>query len=592
MPPNSPIAAALEEIAGRTVPSASDAPLPEPPPDQPGPKRRWLKRERTTLEPSDEGYLELDQVEELLMSSALDYITGPHPHVLLLAVDPGGGKTRAGVKLAEDLAAAGKRVLYLGPQHRFFADLQTLARRPGWWYEWLGHQEGDEATGRPETCRHAGAMERWVQRGYQGIDFCKNAKICGWDYIRDHCAWHAQARSKPRIVFAQHAHLFGLPDLDDFDLIIGDENPMAAVMGSQGPGGNWTIPARFIAPPNMDLQEPFTEIVHRLAMLATSQTRAEGPDLLSLLGGHEAVWEACSSYHEPISQRLMSTPDLRNAEGVEAVPYGHLLVLGHLLWKEADARLMEKAYPHRVYIANEKLHLLMRRYAHKDTLTKPLIWLDATASQRIYEAIFTPRPVQIVTARVRHQGRIFQVWQRANGKSSLLNRPSEDEDVEPTERAEQTKMLIQHIITRHGYTNPAYVTFKGLQEYFGERTVNFSDVGTNTIQDCDALFAVGTPQPERHRAPGAHALLGADGGLQDRLDARGPYLSRTFRLGRESACFGVLDRQETSGGALAAARGQDHPGRPPGAPAAAQGRHLAPDQHPARRRNEQSHPGA
>lgn len=432
------------------------------------------------------------------MSAMRKHVQGNNPAILLLSPPPGSGKTRASVRFAEQVAAGGQRVLFLGPSHRFFADILAMASRPGWWYEWQGHHAGSET--QAETCRHADAMARWVSRGYKGIDLCRNAKICGWDYIQNHCPWHAQSKLKAPIVYAQHAHLSGIPDMEEFALIIGDENPLSAIVGGTGIGGNWTIPAQSIMPTGMDPMEPYTHLVHELASVASRGNQASGPDLLALLGGAEKVWEATAQYHEPISQSLISGPYVRSAAEVENAPYGHLLLLGHMLWREADAHILGHACPSRVYIANEKLHLLTRRYVHKDTHAKRIIWLDATPNKKIYESIFEPRPVEMLRFDVKRKGTIRQIWQRANGKTALLPRTEGAETEEqPGRFAEQAKALTSHLIRSRGYTNPGIVTFKALQDYFGdaERTVNFADVGTNRLVGCDAVFIIGSIMPPR-----------------------------------------------------------------------------------------------
>lgn len=413
-----------------------------------------------------------------------EFVTMAHtPHMLLVAAPPGVGKTTLGVQAAEKHAAAGHRVLYLGPRHDFFQDILRIAKYPAWWYEWLPRQAGDEL-GKRETCHFDVQMAQWLTRGYDAMSFCSNPRICGWGYVHDGCPYHAQKEIRAPIVFGQHQHLtLGHPLMERFDLIIGDENPLQAFMH------HWVIPGRHIAPSGMDLLEPMTELIHELHRLAERDVKAEGPDLLQLLGGPEQVRDVCAGFVLPADAKLLPSR-LRGPDAVEDAPYAHLVDLSKLLLREATAALAGHAYPYRVALANGKLHLLLRNTVADEAAGAKLLWLDATANVTLYEALFR-RPVELVAPQVALCGQILQVWPRANGKRSLI------QDGEPTSKADQLQQQVAAIIAKGHYQNPAIITFEALKSLFdGKRGHFYAARGTNQFEECDALIVAGTPQPD------------------------------------------------------------------------------------------------
>lgn len=462
---------------------ASDQLTGEEPKDR-GPKRRGLKKEHGLIEVTRE-WLTVASARQILIDAIQAYRErGSYTTALVGALPPGVGKTTIGVATAEKAAHEGLRVLYLGPRHNFFQDVMGFAKRPGWWYEWLPRQEGDE-NGKIETCRYAAPMQTWLNRNYEAIAFCSNAKICGWEYVNNHCPYHAQKQVLPRrpIIFGQHKHLINHPLMEQIDLIIVDENPLDAFLH------HWIIPGRHIMPPGMDPTELFTELIHDLASRAGQDCKADGQNLLALLGGPSRVREACDAFHINLSSKALS-PNLRSAYDVDEAPYFHLMTLGNLLLREARVAETGRDYPPRVAIANGKLHLLIRHSVSAHAHGKPLICLDGTANEHLYHAILE-RPIELIAPAVKMKGRIFQVWPRANGKGTLVDRSGG-----LTGKAEQLARQVERIVHRHGYTRPAVITFETLKSLFDVETGHFYAArGTNRYEGCDCLIVAGTPQP-------------------------------------------------------------------------------------------------
>ena len=431
-------------------------------------------------------------------------------HLLAIAAPAGLGKSTLGVRWAERAASTGMRVLYLAPRHDFFADVVALASKPHWWYEWESTQPRKDQL--IEMCRFPKEIKLWQNRGYPSVKFCSNPRVCGFDYMRagmgevaagtsiadcSGCKYHAQSGITRRIIFGQHAHLMlGHPLLSQIDVIIGDESPMGAAMHP------WIIPGRHIKPAGMDIQDPYTELIDALQTLAQAQeddayiNRLTGPALLDALGGALSVLVACEEWAQRADAESLN-PTLYAPHEVDTVPYFHLLQLGRLLYREALAASDGLTYPHRVIVAQGHLTLLLRRSVNVEALGKPMVWLDATASEPVYQAIFNPLRIEVYRPQVKRVGTIAQVYSRTNNKQAL-----------DAERGKQINSDIENIMANGrsflgksgGYSNPAIISYKDIVDGLGKpewpRSHFGGARGTNRLEGCDVLFVVGTPLPD------------------------------------------------------------------------------------------------
>lgn len=482
---------ALADIE-RAPPLLPTGPLRDPPPEK-------FTRRGLTLRPApadtDDDWIDLDELETVLMDATARYLRDPDPgHVLLLAAPAGGGKTRLGVRLAERVAAGGHRVLYAGPRRDFFADTQALAQRPAWWYQWLPRQGGDSETGEPMTCRWPEQMAAWLERGYPAMDFCANPRVCGWSYIRERCAYHRQKETATDIVFGQHAHVaLGHPLMDRFGLVIGDELPLGAFLHP------WRIPSPSIVPPDMD-DEDLIALLRNLRFLCANPpdgaTGWEGAGLYRALpGGPAAVIATLEAAHIPASASVLS-PQVRNAGQADEAPYAHLLQLAPLMLREARRVAQGLDVIPRVRCAPDGLTLRLRHAPAN--LPRHVVWLDATGDGAIYQTLLG-RPVEVVRPKVRLTGRVYQVWASANNRGAVLDdRP--DAAGETKGRAKQAALQAQiaRIVATRGYQSPATITYKPIGDSLlpGAPHTHFGgNRGTNRLEGCDALFVVGAPLP-------------------------------------------------------------------------------------------------
>lgn len=422
----------------------------------------------------------LDESRATIKTELRDYLAQDAPaHMLLIRAAPGVGKTHIAVNVAEELAAAGKRVLYCGPRHDFFADILRISTRPELWYEWLPRQAGNDETGKPETCRYAVEIATWQARGYDAVSFCQ--QVCGWDYIK-RCPYHVQKKRTEPCIFGQHQHVMAHPL--KFHALLGDEDPVNAFMHE------WLIGAKYIRPSGLDPADALTHILHSMTSLALTAKGLTGPKLLEALGGAAHVLEACETF-KATPDSLALAPDLRHAKDAETADYFHLPALVNLLIREAKLCLTGQPYLHRIILNNERLILLLRK-APADRLPPHVIWLDATAEPHIYEAIFQ-RPVEVIDAQPRLTGRVIQVHNRSNNKRALL-------DAEGNAREQplaQLQAQVDALAERH--KNPALITYQSLTDALGRQKLPtlhfFAARGTNALIENDALIVAGTPAP-------------------------------------------------------------------------------------------------
>lgn len=460
------------------------------PPEPPAPEEPkhifGLQRALSECDPPDLARVRgqsISQARQVIADAMREYALIEHPeHILLIPAPPGTGKTWAGVDFAHwQFERTNRRVFYAGPRHDFFADIlgaaQGQAHETGQWYEWLSRKTDDE-NALNHTCNHADNINTWMRRGYKGMDFC--SKVCGWDYVNKGCPYHKQKQRPEPLIFGQHAHVtLGHPMSQEFSIIIGDENPMGTFIKET------RIPSKWILFPNAPYDEPLTEILNEMRRLCDNGTRLHGPDLMKMIGPQRII-DACQRFVMPIGAAVM-TPSIREAGEAENVPWNYLPEFVPMLEMEAMATAAEVEFLHRIYLSETGLEFLSRQYVNEQ-MPEHIIWFDATGKADLYEALFG-RPVQVADVRPELTGRIFQVVDRANGKSSLI-----DQNKEQTHRVSQLKAQVDHI-TRN-YQNPGIITFQALTEEFTEQTSHFyGNRGTNAFEKCDVLIVAGTPQP-------------------------------------------------------------------------------------------------
>lgn len=427
--------------------------------------------------------MSIDDARCRIATSMRSYLAEPSPgRVLLIPAPPGTGKTWAGVDFAwYAYQQTGKRTFYAGPRHDFYADIVAVSvqqQQPhNAWYEWLPRQRNDQEPDK-HTCNHHEAINLWMHKGYNGMDFC--SQVCGWDYVNKGCPYHRQKKRQEPLIFGQHAHIvLGHPLTEQFGCVIGDENPMNAFVDE------WRIPAKHVAWSDLPQDEPLTHVLYRMQSLCGNDARLHGADLIKMLGV-DTVLEACQAFSIPAGSELLS-PHLHVDEDAERAPYNYLPTFVPMLLNEAMAVKAEVDFLHRIWLSESGLSILTRRYVNEQ-MPEHIIWFDATGRRGLYEALFQ-RDVEVVDVRPQMTGKIYQVVDRANGKGSLI-----DKNDKETHRVNQLVSQVDAICKN--YSNPAVITFEALKSKFSQESMHFyGSRGSNQMQDCDVLVVVGTPQP-------------------------------------------------------------------------------------------------
>ena len=489
------LAAYIEKLK-RGPPTPEPERLPEPPTPPPaGFDRRLHKVQPSPREPRPS--LSLDEARALIDEEMRAYLDTPNPeHILLVRASPGTGKTTIAVNIAHDVIQTGQRVMYAAPRHDFYLDIQDACRfneRDGaLWYEWQPRKERD-----PETCQHTDAIGRWMRKGYDAINFCSG--VCGWDYVNDDCPYHAQKQRREPIIMCQHQHVtLGHPL--EFGVVFGDESPLSAFLHRR------SIDAGDIVPAGMSREEPFRALLLEVQRIVNSSEPVEGLDWYTTetLGDAGAVADLCDRFAIPLDA-LVDSGQPHSVEEADRADVWYVHQLAHLLGREARIAADGDDFPHRIIARKGKLDLLMR-HAPNEKTPPHVIWMDATGDPRIYRHLFG-RPVRTVRAEAALKGNVYQVYDRANGISSMrdvetvttvADGEERQEQVKiPTDKAEQAARFVSCVSAAREYGRPAVVTFLDIQHLFGKENVaNFYGArGTNALADCDAEFVVGGPMP-------------------------------------------------------------------------------------------------
>lgn len=469
----------------RETPAAFEPPteaLPVPEKQIPGIYRNLSRCEAPPI--AKETPFDLERFRQTMNKVVRDYMATPDPdYMLLIPAPPGAGKTWTGVHLAHWVfEKMHRRVLYAGPRHEFFQDVINISPEPERWTEWLPRQQAKDDYGEGETCKHTPAINAWMQRGYKAMDFCE--RICRWDYIKNDCPYHAQGRKAQPLIFGQHAHVvLGHTLAHEFGVVVGDEIPLSSFVWE------WDIPTRHIRASDLEYTEPLSEIVRTLQRLAENGSQLHGMDLINVLGGAESVLKSCELANLPFNA-IAEAPSIYRPEDAHDKPYFYLPALVFLLQREAEAvRRGIEDYPTRIWLRPSGLTLLLRRYVN-ERMPKHMIWFDATGTSGIYEAMFK-RKVRLFDATPQIKGRIYQVTDRANGKSTL-----KDKEGNESRRAQEVKAQVDRICEIENATNPAVITYMELTGKLDRPTGHFyGNRGTNQFEKCDVLVVAGTPLP-------------------------------------------------------------------------------------------------
>jgi len=473
----------------------SSSPFIDPPTTDP--PESALFRELVCCTPpveSQQARMSIEEAREKVDHTIRAYLDLPSPeHILLVRASPGVGKTTIAVNICHDLADVGKRILYAAPRHNFYHDIlgavEHNKRDPKQWYEWLPRSHDN-----PQMCQHNEEISRWMHKGYSAIDFCIG--ICGYAYMETLCPYHRQKKRQEPIIMGQHQHVtVGHPM--QFDVLIGDESPLSAFCGIR------TITAENVIPRRMSRDNPMMALLYYLLGVVVGDKVVSGPDLFSKerLGDATYVAQLCADFAMPLAAQPAVPPPVTLEEANDADHF-YLHQLANLLQREANLAAAGLTYPHRVLAGRGSLCLLMRKPVN-DRIPRHVVWLDATGNQRIYGTLFG-RPVQVVSATPGIRGTVFQVYDRANGKGTLVQvqkqttaNGKQTTTYVPTEKTRQAIRLVDLAVEERGYKNPGVITFQAIERMFdGKKTCHFYAArGTNDLMDCDAIFVVGTPMP-------------------------------------------------------------------------------------------------
>lgn len=441
--------------------------------------------------------LTLDEARGELTNVLYDYLTSKPKHILLIAAQPGVGKSHGAIEVAQQFANEGKRIGYLMDRHKIYEDIEAFDHfRGDLWYHWLSTSADDPDNPENKMCLWHDEAEAWTSRGYKLKGLCE--MLCRTNGHIDRCAYRLQSGRPERIIAGVHEHAVNGMAISNYHAVFVDELPLRAF-----------IQKRHIPQKEIYLKSggPVSELLRLLENLSKGRGKGalKGKPLMDIIG---PLLSDVYAQVEDVEQWLPQSPLVTDASQVYDAEYWYLQDLLLLLapewhvWKEGWDKWLE-----RVIVTPAGLDLILRDKPWKK-LPKRLVILDATGREEIYSSLFN-RPVQAWRPHVERRGKVYQIVNRYNGKTTFLD----DEGLD--RQGEETKQMMQNIINVYGYEKPGIITFKGAEKpfklMFGDRTAHFyGQRGTNTLKECDSIFIAGCPSPNDYAVIQTYASLYPD----------------------------------------------------------------------------------
>jgi hypothetical protein len=318
------------------------------------------------------------------------------------------------------------------------------------------------------------------------MDFCSS--VCGYAYINNDCKYHAQKERTEPLIYGHHQHVtLGHPLAKEFAVVVGDEFPLSSFIHE------WLIPPKRVKFADVPLEYPLAPILFDLNRLCAEGIgkAISGPELLQRLGGADVIRDAIDAETMALFETAsVIAPPIKDDGNLDKIPANYLPTLLPILLAEATAAAAGEEYPHRLYVDDRGLTILARRNVNEQ-LRKHTIWFDATGKPELYEAMFQ-RPVDVLDAQPKTLGKIFQVTDRGNGISSIVEAPDAEKKRAEKRGATQLRAMIDHIC--RNAQKPGVIVHKVIEETIDQPSLHFGGSrGTNEFEYCDILVVAGTP---------------------------------------------------------------------------------------------------
>lgn len=462
-----------------------------PPP--PPPARESYHANRLEWRPSETikrpPAISLEELRQALPEALRGYILQEEAdHILLAKVAAGGGKTHAGVEVAQWAARQGIQVLWVSARHSAFGDLQRMPHfDPRLWYHWQGMnaKQEDGST----MCRFHNEQRVWMGKGYKAFELCW--QTCSYDGHMSVCPYRTQKNHPKPITFAMHQHLALGMAKTDFELVIVDELPLAAFIRER------VIPAEGIP---LQANGPVEELSRKLAELVGEVGEGEtlaGRELFDRIG---PILSDVYAQVDLIPDALPVVPRVNHPSEVRSKPYWYIMELLILASEEFDAwRHGWERWAERVSISPSGLHLLDRAEIWEH-LPKRMIVLDATAQPALYRLIFG-RELEEYNPEIRRRGKVYWITSRLNGSGSLMD--GENPSTQAREMVEVAKALTRsHREEGRSVAVICHLAVRLLFEAeFGTEAVEhfYNLRGSNSLEQVDCLIVCGTPAPPQQQ---------------------------------------------------------------------------------------------
>ena len=436
--------------------------------------------------PSATEYVTIEEARRIVSGAMKKYIDTDYGEdtVLVIAAGTGVGKTTTALQVLNDY---GHRTIFCMAHKRHFSTISNNKNFvPENWTQWIA--SGDESLTIPDQkmCKeHHRAQKTLTAR----VGLNAACKLLCQNYKQD-CEYQRQKLIKQPFIATSHNYLsqpFGLYG-EQPQVVIVDEDPTSSFIDRV------RLNSRHIPTDGDPRTIPFLK---ELIVCCSSSIQLSGRALMERLRPYADDWmQAVKEGHLPKTAEPKNEKELNSLKTDIWEQFQSIFERELKAYDESSERYAERI----VCGSTEKgsrMILKSRKYVSPVLNGVKIIILDGTADYNHYKSLFPDRKVIFVEPKVKQLGKLYQVIGNQYGTTVM-----DDSGEAPNRYIDKVLRQMQLLARTKGYKEIGIVSFKKLEDLLGgfagiDNFLSYGSgaTGSNALENCDAVFVVGTFQP-------------------------------------------------------------------------------------------------